>query len=190
MKAASNTRRFNQQVKNVLLQQTESKYYCTTWANIPAPVTSMKHNSFYLAQLWSQGSGGSMNLFPQFRGDNQNQFEGREYYMKGLKISLQITFPYDRLGTRVRIWYVQNTTGDADPTYNTFFRDSLNNVMIDPRNAKNWPKTKYLGEIRPKVYQTTFGVLADGNGVIGGRPCSVLRNYYLPFNTMFEMKAN
>lgn len=190
MKAASNTRRFNQQVKNVLLQQTESKYYCTTWANIPAPVTSMKHNSFYLAQLWGQGSGGSMNLFPQFRGDNQNQFEGREYYMKGLKISLQFTFPYDRLGTRVRIWYVQNTTGDADPTYNTFFRDSLNNVMIDPRNAKNWPKTKYLGEVRPRVLQTTFGVLTAEGGVIGGRPCSVLRNYYLPFNTMFEMKAN
>lgn len=190
MRTESNTRKFNEQVKNVLLSQIEPKHYCTNWANLPGPVTAMFHNNFYVAQLWGQGNASSMNIFPQYRGDNQNQFEGREYYMKGIKLSLQFTFPYDRLGTRVRIWYVQNTTGDADPVYNTFFRDSLDNVMLDQRNSKNWPKTKYLGEIRPKVFQTTFGTLADGTGTIGGRPCSVIRNYYLPFNKTFEMKGN
>lgn len=190
MKARENTRNFNKQVKNVLLDMEESRYFVTNWSGIPSTVASMNHNSFYVAQLWAQGSAGGMVLFPQSRSVTQNAFTGREYYMKGIKISLQFTFPYDRLGTRVRIWYVQNTTGAADPTYSSFFRDSLNNVIIDPRNPKNWPKTKYLGEVRPRVLQTTFGTLADGTGSIGGRPCSVIRNYYLPFNKMFECEAN
>jgi len=154
----------------------ESKYLVHKKSEI-FPLDVLRHNTFNVAQLWAQGNAGSMLLFPS-RGNSQSQFDGREYYMKGIKINLQLTFAADRLGSRVRIWYVQNTTGAADPTYETFFRDEQSNVLMDMRNNQNWPKTKYLGEIRPR---RDYGA---------GRPQAVLRDYYLPFNKFFAVEGN
>ena len=176
MSKAANTKKFNQQVKNVLLGMNESKYVVRKKEEI-FPLNVLRHNTFNVAQMWAQGNAASMVLFPT-RGDSQTSFDGREFYMKGIKINLQLTFAQDRLASRVRLWYVQNTTGAADPTYDTFFRNEQNNVLLDMRNNQNWPKTRYLGEIRPR---RDYG---------GGRPQAVLRSYYLPFNKFLAVEAN
>jgi len=176
MSAAANTKKFNTQVKSVLLGMNESKYVVRKKSEV-FPLDVLRHNTFNVAQLWAQGNAASMNIFPT-RGDSQYQFDGREFYMKGIKINLQLTFAADRLASRVRLWYVQNSTGAADPTYDTFFRNEQNNVLLDMRNNQNWPKTRYLGEIRPR---RDYG---------GGRPQAVLRSYYLPFNKFLAFEAN
>lgn len=176
MSQAANTKRFNKQVKNVLLSMNESKYVVRKKSEI-FPLDVLRHNSFNVATLWAQGNASSMVIFPT-RGDAQYQFDGREFYMKGIKINLQLTFAADRLASRVRLWYVQNTTGAADPTYDTFFRNEQNNVLLDMRNYANWPKTRYLGEIKP---------IRDYGG---GRPQAVYRSYYLPFNKFLQCESN
>lgn len=163
-------------MKSVLLSMNESKYVVRKKAEI-FPLDVLRHNTFNVAQLWAQGNVASMKIFPT-RGDSQYQFDGREFYMKGIKVNLQLTFAGDRLASRVRLWYVQNTTGAADPTYDTFFRNEQNNVLLDMRNYANWPKTRYLGEIKP---------IRDYGS---GRPQSVYRSYYLPFNKFFQCESN
>ena len=176
MSQASNTARFNKQVKSVLLGMNESKYKVANINDI-APLSILRHNSFNVMSLWGQGFTSTMSIFPG-RGDSQETIDGREFYMKGIKINLQLTFAADRLASRVRVWYVQNTTGAPDPTYDTFFRNEANNVMLDMRNNQNWPKTRYLGEIRPK---RDYGA---------GRPQSVYRSYYMPFNKFLQYEGN
>jgi len=163
-------------VKNVLLGMNESKYIVQQKSNI-FPLDILRHNSFNVAKLWDQGVAANMRLFPN-RGDEQDQFDGREFYMKGIKFSMQLTFAADRLASRVRVWYSTSNPANIDPSYDDFFRNSQNNVMLDVRNNQNWPKARYLGEIRPiKDYG-------------GGRPQSVYRNYYLPFNKFVRYEAN
>ena len=104
MSKAANTKAFNTQVKSVLLGMNESKYVVRKKSEV-FPLDVLRHNTFNVAQLWAQGNAASMNIFPT-RGDAQFQFDGREFYLKGIKLNLQLTFAADRLASRVRVWYV------------------------------------------------------------------------------------
>jgi hypothetical protein len=188
---AKSTKRFNTQVKNVMLNMEETKYKTTKFSDLPATQALMKHDSLAAIKLWEQGGGSSMRIFPQFQGDGQEQFIGREYYAKTLKIQLQFTFPYDRLGTLVKCWYVPVKTGIPEPTKTEFFQAVMGNVMIDPRNMQNYPYAKYLGSFRPRVLQTTFGTLTpELGGEIGGRPATVIKTWNIPFNKFFKLRSN
>jgi hypothetical protein len=187
---AKSTKRFNNQVKNVMLAMEETRYKTTNLTSLPTYTTTMYHNSLTVWKLWDQGSGADMVLFPLSRGTDQSQFEGREYYAKTLKIDLQFTFPYDRLGSTVKVWYVPVKTQQPEPSYNEFFRNVSGNIMLDPRNMANFPYAKYLGSFKPKVRQTTFGTLVNGSGVLGGRDATVVKSYRIPFNKFFKMRSN
>lgn len=187
---AKSTKRFNTQVKNVMLAMEETKYKTTPYSSLPVPISSMNHNTLNTVKLWEQGAAGTMVIFPLGRGDDQDQFIGREYYAKTLKLSMQFTFPYDRLGTTVKVWYVPVKTGQPEPVYNEFLRNVSGNVMLDPRNMQNFPYAKYLGSFRPRVIQSTFGELLDGTGSIGGRPATVVKTFNIPFNKFFKLRSN
>jgi hypothetical protein len=187
---AKSTKKFNTQVRNVMLAMEETKYKTTAYSALPATVASINHNTLAVVKLWEQGSNGTMVIFPLGRGDDQDQFIGREYYAKTLKLSMQFTFPYDRLGTTVKIWYVPVKTGQPEPSATEFFRNISGNVMLDPRNMQNFPFAKYLGSFRPRVVQSTFGELLDGTGSIGGRPATVVKTYNIPFNKFFKLRSN
>lgn len=187
---AKSTKKFNTQVKNVMLAMEETKYKTTAYSSLPVTVASINHNSLAVVKLWEQGAATTMVLFPNTQGDAQNQVIGREYYGMTLKLSLQFTFPYDRLGTTVKVWYVPVKTGQPEPSYDEFFRNVSGNVMLDPRNMQNFPYAKYLGSFRPRVRQTTFGELIDGTGSIGGRDATVVKSYRIPFNKFFKLRSN
>ena len=122
MAQAKSTKRFNTQVKNVMLSMEETKYKTTPYSSLPTSFSNIFHNSVRAVKLWEQGSNGGMVVFPLDQGDDVNQFIGKEYYAKTLKLSMQFTFPYDRLGTTVKLWYVPVKTGQPDPSYTEFFR--------------------------------------------------------------------
>ncbi|AJP36395.1 putative capsid protein [Avon-Heathcote Estuary associated circular virus 10] len=187
---AKSTARFNTQVKNVMLAMEETKYKTTNLTGLPAYATTMYHNKLTSFKLWEQGSNGTMALFPLQRGTDQDEIVGREYYAKSLKIDLQFTFPYDRLGSTIKVWYVPVKTGQPEPAYDEFFRNTSGNIMLDPRNMQNYPYAKYLGSFRPRVKQTTFGTLVNGNGVLGGRDATVVKSYRISFNKFFKLRSN
>lgn len=168
----------------------ETKYKTTKLDQLPLTATTINHNTVQLFKVWEQGSAGGMVVFPQAAGTLQNAIQGREYYAQGLKLNIEFTFPFDRLDTIVKLWYVPVTTGIPDPTYSEFFRDTLGNVMMDPRNMANYPRAKYLGSIRPRTRQPAFATLLNGSGVIGGRPVTEMRSYYFPMNKTFKLRSN
>lgn len=168
----------------------ETKYKTNDLGAIPTFYRVMYHNKLTVFKLWEQGANATMPLFPLQQGDAQDQFIGREYYAKTLKMDLQFTFPYDRLGTTIKVWYVPVKTGQPEPTYDEFFRNVSGNIMLDPRNMANYPYAKYLGSFKPKVRQTTFGTLVNGNGVLGGRDATVVKSYRISFNKFFKLRSN
>lgn len=184
------TNLFNKQVKSVVLGLEETKYKTTRWADLPLTVANMNHNTLAKVKLWEQGSSGGMVIFPQAAGTLQDKVQGREYYALGAKINLELTFPYDRMDTIVKLWYVPIRTGIPDPDVGEFFRQTLGNVMMDPRNMANYPYAKYLGMIRPRTQQHTFGTLASGTGILGGRNSTKMVQYYIPFNKTFKCRSN
>ena len=168
----------------------ETKYKTTPWSALPLTATTINHNTVRLIKLWEQGSAGGMVIYPQAAGTVQDKVQGREYYAQGVKINMEFTFPFDRLDTVVKMWYVPVTTGIPDPEYNEFFRNTLGNVMMDPRNMNNYPRAKYLGTIRPRTRQTIFGTLLNGNGILGGRDVTEMKTFYIPFNKNFKLRSN
>jgi hypothetical protein len=187
---AKSTKMFNTQVKNVMLGMEETKYKTNDLGALPQFTRTMYHNTLTVWKLWEQGSNSTMTLFPVQQGDTQVNIIGREYYAKTLKMDLQFTFPYDRLGSTIKVWYVPMKTGSPEPSYGEFFRDVSGNIMLDPRNMQNYPYAKYLGSFRPRVRQTTFGTLVNGNGVLGGRDATVVKSYRIPFNRFFKLRSN
>lgn len=187
---SKSTARFNTQVKNVMLGMEETKYKTNDLGAIPSFTRTMYHNGLTVFKLWEQGSNATMPLFPLVQGDGQADIIGREYYAKTLKIDLQFTFPYDRLGSTIKVWYVPSKTGQPEPSYDEFFRNVSGNIMLDPRNMSNYPYAKYLGSFKPRVRQTTFGTLVNGNGVLGGRDATVVKSYRIPFNKFFKLRSN
>ena len=185
------TSNFNKQVRSVLMAETETKYITKKWADLPITVGAMTHNTLRFAYLWKQGAEGDMTIWPNRGGgyDTQTNIDGREFYAKGLKVQLQFTIPYDRLDTTVKVWYLPMQTGVPDPASNTFFRDTLGNVMIDPRNMANY-KARYLGSVRPRPRQFPFGETVAGEGEEGGRAYSTIRSYYIPFNRTLRYRSN
>jgi len=190
MAQAKTTARFNTQVKNVMLGMEETKYKTSDLGVLPQFYRTMYHNNLTVFKLWEQGSNATMALFPLTQGDGQDEIIGREYYANTLKMDLQFTFPYDRLGSTVKVWYVPVKTGGPEPSYTEFFRNVSGNIMLDPRNMQNFPYAKYLGSFKPKVRQTTFGTLVNGNGVLGGRDATVIKSYRISFNKFFKLRSN
>jgi len=174
----------------VVLGLEETKYKTTRWADLPLTASTVFHNQLVKVKLWEQGSSGGMTVFPQAAGTVQDKVQGREYYAQGLKLNIEFTFPFDRLDTTLRIWYVPVTTGIPDPDYDEFFRNTLGNVMMDPRNMNNYPRAKYLGSVRPRTRQPAFGTLVSGNGIIGGRDVTEMKTFYMPFNKNFKLRSN
>jgi len=170
----------------------ETKYKTTQYieTGVAADMVGyLDHNSINTHALWKQGSASTFKIFPS-RGDAQNQMEGKEFYLKGIKLRLQLTFAGDRLRSKVKMWYVPNKN-DITPVYANFQQNVTGNVMMDPINLKNFPGTRFLGTIKVPNGTNVQGVTGAVEPFASGtRPVSVMFNKFISFNKYVTYKQN
>jgi len=179
----SNPRGF---VKSVALSLAESK--------------SISANFITTASI---GSGGLFhNVLTQFKiidnttttggilpitGTTDGTRNGSDIYAVGIMLRGQVSLPFDRRNTKIKMWLSERNTAQGDANlYNTFFKNVTGSGALDPVNNDAF-KHKYLGELRhyAKDLYIERGELTDA-----GAEATIYFKRWIPFKRHLKFNGS
>jgi len=173
-------------VKSVALSLAESKSISANFLTTTTTPTSggLFHN--VLTQFKIIDNTTSTGGILPITGTSDQTRNGSDIYATGIMLRGQVSLPFDRRNTKIKMWYTERNTAQGDAnTYSTFFKQVTGSGALDPVNDDAF-KHKYLGELRTRARDLYIerGELTDA-----GAEATIYFKRWIPFRRHLKFNS-
>lgn len=160
--------------KKAVMKVSETKQHLVNF-----PRASLYHNGGSLGVAGAQFN--FTNNLPN-NGSGESERLGCEIYPRGIRVTMTITLPYDRLNTSLRIMVLSCPKGYNPLTQYDYLFDSVsNNVMTDPIDTDRVKKIKTMYINASKMFMFNPNIPTGTN-----KEVTIFRKLWIPFTNKIQ----